>query len=168
MVLSFSLFRSYGQISPVSVGQTKTEGIQLLTENEEGIKYEAIEESADYLQVRHIDEIGYESKVVCNFENDRCNKTLAEWKATHMDYRVILRKWYQEVVSMLDDESSYQRDPLMEERLRGSYQGGRSQVAVFVRPIQSERIILIFYAKNEESFLSQMHQVYVWPEELDE
>lgn len=85
-----------------------------------------------------------------------------------MDYRVILRKWYQEVVSMLDDESSYQRDPLMEERLRGSYQGGRSQVAVFVTPIQSERIILIFYAKNEESFLSQMHQVYVWPEELDE
>lgn len=55
LVLSFSLFRSYGQISPVSVGQTKTEGIQLLTENEEGIKYEAIEESADYLQVRHID-----------------------------------------------------------------------------------------------------------------
>lgn len=156
------------QISPVTVGVSRAEIKQRLTANEDGIRYEVIQESDNELQVLYADEIGYESKVICDFEDGLCEKTLAEWKATHPDYRVILRKWFDEVVSMLDDESAYERDPLMEERLRGSFNEGNSNVAVFVTSLQSERIILVFHARNDESFLSQMHQVYFWPEELEE
>lgn len=155
----------FAQISPVSVGESQQEILDQLSGESGGIPYELYASTSESLKAGYSNEIGYEVAVTCDFENGRCTKTFVEWKASDLDTRVILRKWFEEVVSMNKESVAYARDPLMEKQLLGSYENGRSRVAVFVSEDVSERIILVFHAEDRYSYLSQMHQVYFWAEE---
>lgn len=155
----------YSQISPFTPGDTKSaiENDLLHTRSAQGL--ELIEEKQEQWILAEVDESGYKLEIQVNFDDAIANKILTEWTATTVDYRVILRKWFDQEVAERGELVDFERDPRMEEMLVNSYKDGLSKAAVYVSLDKSQRIILIFSATQEGAFLSHMHQVYFWSEE---
>lgn len=155
----------YSQISPFTVGEEKSAIRTHLATTRSARGLVLSEESADLWKMHEEDESGYELDIEVNFEDAKSQKILTEWTAKTIDYRIILRQWFDETNRELDVDQGYERDPRMEEMLANSYKTGRSKVAVYVSADRSQRIILVFHATQEGAFLSHMHQAYFWPEE---
>lgn len=154
----------YSQISPFTPGDTRSaiENDLLHTRSAQGL--EIIQETSEQWILEEVDESGYRLKVQVDFDDALAQKILTEWTATTVDYRVILRKWFDQEIAERGELVDFERDPRMEEMLINSYKDGRAKAAIWVSLDKSQRIILIFHSTQEGAFLSHMHQVYFWPE----
>lgn len=154
----------YSQISPFTPGDTKSAIENDLLHTRSAQRLELIKEYSEQWILEEIDESGYKLTVQVDFDDAIAQKILTEWTATTVDYRVILRKWFDHELTERGELVDFERDPRMEEMLINSYRDGRSKAAVYVSLDKSQRIILIFHSTQEGAFLSHMHQVYFWPE----
>lgn len=164
LIISGCPLTGYSQISPFSPGDSRTEIKNDLLHTRSAQGLELITESRDQWSLEEVDESGYKLKVQVNFDDAISQKILTEWTATTVDYRVILRKWFDQEVAQNGESPDFKRDPRMEEMLINSYKDGLSKAAVYVSLDKSQRIILVFNSTQEGAFLSHMHQVYFWPE----
>ncbi len=154
----------YSQISPFTPGDSRTaiENALLHTRSAQGLVL--VTEESEQWVLEEVDESGYKLKIKVDFDDAISQKILTEWTATTVDYRIILRKWFDQEIAETGELGDFERDPRMEEMLVNSYKDGLSKAAVYVSLDKSQRIILVFNSTQEGAFLSHMHQVYFWPE----
>lgn len=164
LIITLAPLVGYSQISPFSPGDTRSviENDLLHTRSAQGL--ELMEEHSEQWILKEVDESGYKLEIQVDFDDAIAEKILTEWTATTVDYRVILRKWFDQEVAETGELGDFERDPRMEEMLINSYKDGLSKAAVYVSLDKSQRIILVFNSTQEGAFLSHMHQVYFWPE----
>lgn len=155
----------FSQISPFMPGDSRStiENHILNTRSAQGL--EITQESQEKWILEEVDESGYKLEIKVDFDDAIAQKILTEWTATTVDYRVILRKWYDQEVTDRNLLENFERDPRMEELLVNSYKDARAKAAVYVSMDKSQRVILIFHSTQEGAFLSHMHQVYFWLDE---
>lgn len=164
LIIVGSPVTGFSQISPFTPGNSKTEIDNLILTKRNAQGLEKIQEGSQQWMLKEVDETGYMLEVQIDFEEAISHKILTEWTATTVDYRVVLRKWFDQEIEDRNLLDSFERDPRMEELLVNSYKEGLAKAAVYVSVDKSQRIILIFYSTQQGAFLSHMHQVYFWPE----
>lgn len=155
----------FSQISPFAPGELKSTIEHHILNSRSAQGLEIIQESPEQWILEEVDESGYKLEIKVDFDDAIAEKVLTEWTATTVDYRVILRKWFDQEVTDRNLLENFERDSRMEEMLVKSYKEARAKAAVYVSLDKSQRIILIFHSTQEGAFLSHMHQVYYWPED---